>query len=142
MTGSNTADNSRRATGKPFTKGDPRINRKGRPKAFDALRAVAHELANEIAKDKNGNPVKINGKEVTVAEMILNQMARDPKQRAEFLEIAFGKVPIGIELDNDPQPLTIIFEVSQPVREVEVTHGKPSSERGAGHISEQTKHEV
>ena len=142
MTGSNTADNSRRATGKPFTKGDPRINRNGRPKAFDALRAVARELANEIAKDKNGNPVKINGKEVTVAEMILNQMARDPKQRAEFLEIAFGKVPIGIELDNDPQPLTIIFEVSQPVREVEVTHGKPSSERGAGHISEQTKHEV
>jgi len=69
-------------------------------------------------------------------------MARDPKQRAEFLEIAFGKVPIGIELDNDPQPLTIIFEVSQPVKEVEVTHGKPSSERGAGHISEQTKHEV
>ena len=127
---------------RPFVKGDPRINRNGRPKAFDALRAVAHELANEIAKDKSGNPVKIDGKEVTVAEMILNQMARDPKQRAEFLEIAFGKVPIGIELDNDPQPLTIIFEVSQPVKEVEVTHGKPSSERSAGHISQQTEHEV
>lgn len=32
-------------TGKGFVKGDPRINRKGRPKSFDALRARAIEIS-------------------------------------------------------------------------------------------------
>lgn len=127
---------------RPFVKGDPRINRNGRPKAFDALRVRALALAEEIAKDKDGDPVIIDGREVTVVEMILRQMIRDQRQRAEFLEIAFGKVPIGIEIDTETPPLTVIFEVSQPVREVEVTYGKSDPKRSAGHIPDQTKHEV
>ena len=44
---------------KPFVKGDPRINRKGRPKSFDALRSLAQEIAHEAAKkskEQGGGP--------------------------------------------------------------------------------------
>ena len=33
----------------PFIKGDPRINRDGRPKNFDALRELAREIGYEPA---------------------------------------------------------------------------------------------
>lgn len=39
----------------PFVKGDPRINRKGRPKGFDQLRALAQQIAAEVgATDADG----------------------------------------------------------------------------------------
>ena len=45
----------------PFKKGDPRINRKGRPKSFDKLRDLAVSLANETAKDSAGKAVEFSG---------------------------------------------------------------------------------
>ena len=94
---SNTADKQR--GGKPFTKGDPRINRNGRPKSFDQLRALAQEIAHEVAKDKTGHEVTVNGKRATVAEMILRQMATDPKRQQQFIEVAFGKVPTPVTVE-------------------------------------------
>jgi len=87
--GSNTAENSRKATGRPFKKGDPRINRKGRPKSFDALRALAQQIAHEPTN------VVMDGHKVTVAEAILRQWAqsKNPQLARAFIEIAFGKVP-------------------------------------------------
>jgi len=76
-----------------FKKGDPRINRNGRPKSFDALRKLAQQLSHEVARDKDGNELIRNGHKVTIAELVLFQMISDRKQRKEFLEIAFGKVP-------------------------------------------------
>ena len=96
---SNTASNSRKASGKPFTKGDPRINRKGRPKNFDAFRELAQAISHEIAL-KNGEPLIINGHTVTVAEAILRQWAtsKDPRLQLAFIEMAYGKPPQRTEI--------------------------------------------
>lgn len=93
---------------KPFKKGDPRINRNGRPKSFDQLRTLAQEIAHEVAKDKTGNEVVVSGKRATVAEMILRQMATDPKRQQQFIEVAFGKVPQPIEMKLEDDLLNLI----------------------------------
>jgi len=96
---SNTASNSRKASGKPFTKGDPRINRKGRPKTFDAFRELAQAISHEVAL-KQGEPLIINGHTVTVAEAILRQWAqsKDPRLQMAFIEMAYGKPPQRTEI--------------------------------------------
>lgn len=79
---------------KPFEKGDPRINRKGRPRSFDKLRKLAQDIACELALDSEGNPVlHEDGHAMTIAEAILRSMTTDRKQRRHFFELAFGKVP-------------------------------------------------
>jgi len=65
-----------------FKKGDARINRRGRPKSFDQLRALAQKISHEPIAD---------GSTITAAEAILRTMAHD--NPARFIEIAFGKVP-------------------------------------------------
>ena len=97
--GTNTADNTGKATGKPFVKGDPRINRKGRPKSFDKLRELAQQLANEQAQGNGGAPIIIDGHIATQAEMILRQMMKDNPEK--FVEIAYGKVPAPVEVSGE-----------------------------------------
>ena len=96
--GRNTAKNS--ATGKPFTKGDARINRKGRPKNFDALRRLALEVAHREVKDDKGEPPVIDGQTITKIESILLQWSTssEPALQKAFVEIAFGKVPNPVEI--------------------------------------------
>ena len=76
------------ATGKGFVKGDKRINRKGRPKSFDAARALAQSIAHEEVTNSKGDTV-------TVTEAILRQWAasKDPRLQMYFFEVAYGKVP-------------------------------------------------
>ena len=110
---SNTAGNSRGATGRPFEPGDPRINRKGRPKSFDKLRELAQQIGHETAKGRAGQEVVIDGHIVTVTEAILRQWAvsKNPKLQIAFMEIAFGKVPQATQLtggDGGPLAVSII----------------------------------
>ena len=85
---------------KPFKKGDPRINRKGRPKSFDKLRELALQIAHEEAK-KDKKCIVINGRKATVAEVILRAWAasKNPTLQKSFMEIAFGKVPDKLDLN-------------------------------------------
>ena len=109
--GSNTTENSGKR-GKPFTKGDPRINRNGRPKSFDALRALAQEIAHEKARNSDGNVITVDGHAVTVAEAIMRKWASssNPQLQKAFVEIAFGKVPDTVVVDMGADQQEIIHK--------------------------------
>ena len=78
---------------KPFVKGDPRINRNGRPRTFDQARALAQAIAHEVERIDPG------GDEVTVAEAVLRawSQSKEPQLQKAFIEYAFGKVPDKID---------------------------------------------
>lgn len=100
---SNTGENRRAGT---FTKGDPRINRKGRPESFDALRIMARAIANEKADKaakKIGDPVKPEYKKMTVAERLLRSWAfsSDRQLQQGFIEVAFGKTPEKVDVGGE-----------------------------------------
>ena len=83
-----------------FRKNDPRINRKGRPRSFDALRELAQEIAHETAQ-AGGADVIVSGHKVTVAEAILRQwaMSKNPQLQRAFIEVAYGKVPDALDVE-------------------------------------------
>jgi len=102
---SNTAEKQRKPAsprkmpkGKPFKGNDPvtgekdeRINRKGRPKSFDQLRALGQQLAEETFTIA-GRPVPApDGQPMTQVEAIMRQMMNDEKQRLDYLYITYGK---------------------------------------------------
>ena len=97
-----------------FTKGDPRINRKGRPKSFDQVRTLAMELVNEIATDANGNPIIINGHKATNAEMILRSWmkSKDARLQQAFAAYAWGKPPEKQEISG-PDGGAIVIDVQE-----------------------------
>jgi hypothetical protein len=78
---------------KPFVKGDPRINRGGRPKSFDAARALVLQLGNEVLEGKDG--AKFTRFQLIIRDWLAS--GNFQKQKAA-LELAFGKVPDKTEL--------------------------------------------
>ena len=96
---SNTASKLSRTRGLiPFKKGDPRINRNGRPKSFDEVRALAQQVAHEGA-----NTIKI-------LRILRDWAGSDDvtKQRA-FVEYAFGKVPDKLETTGLENKTTLVL---------------------------------
>ena len=103
---------------KPFTKGDPRINKKGRPKSFDALRALAQQIAHEPAT-AGGKPIEIDGHIVTVTEAIMRQWAqsKDPRLVQAFIQYAYGKPPDVVQGDQEGGPVVIKIAVQKAENE-------------------------
>ncbi len=89
---------------KPFKKGDARINRRGRPRSFDALRELAQQIAHEPTQ------IVVDGHKVTVAEAILRQWAqsKNPQLQRAFIEIAFGKVPDALDLTSRGEKIQFV----------------------------------
>ena len=81
-------DPQRKPVGRPFCRGDSRINRAGRPKGFDKVRALAKMIAGEDVIGADGNTI-------SRAELLLRQWSRskNPMLQKLFVEIAFGAVP-------------------------------------------------
>jgi hypothetical protein len=90
-----------------FDKRKHQINRKGRPKSFDALRELAQAIAHEEAL-AGGQPVVVNGRKATVAEMIMRQWAasKNPQLQRAFIEVAYGKVPDAIDITSGGDKIT------------------------------------
>lgn len=89
------------APGNPhaFQPGDPRINRNGRPKSHDELRALIQDLASDVDIDGRSR----------IETMLLSMFnSSQPADKANILEHGWGKVPqahkIGGDKDN---PLVI-----------------------------------
>jgi hypothetical protein len=103
-------------TGKGFVKGDKRINRKGRPRNFDALRALAQEIAHEQASD---------GDNITVVESVLRRWSTssDPKLSMAFIEYAYGKVPQATEISGKDGD-SIRFTISDWRKQVETARAQ------------------
>ena len=80
---------------KPFVKGDKRINRKGRPKSFDALRELAQQVASDVMETPEGK--------ITRIEALLRVMStsRNPADRALFLAYAYGKPKDELQLSGE-----------------------------------------
>ena len=98
----NTGNNRKAGT---FVKGDPRINRKGRPiKTFNALRKEWQDIFAEIMFDGDGKPMldEVTGKALTrlKARMRVSTSSRNFQEFRTALEYAYGKPMTEIDLTS------------------------------------------
>lgn len=92
---------------RPFKKDNPetgekdeRINRQGRARSFDELRALFQEIANEEV---------VEGKQKkTRLRKIGETLARNQKSMKDFLEFGYGKVPLSqiVDITSGGKPIT------------------------------------
>ena len=89
----------KKVIGKPFVKGDKRINRGGRPKSFDALRKLAQKIAGELPEESD----------VTrVTEMLIEMSkSKNPSDRALFLAYAFGKPKEEVDVTSKGESINL-----------------------------------
>ncbi|MCJ7696033.1 MAG: hypothetical protein MUO40_11510 [Anaerolineaceae bacterium] len=91
---------------KPFRKGDPRINRRGRPKNLDIIRQLSKELCYE-PDDLSVDQVAKTRVEAILREWITSGDFR--KQRA-VIQLAFGRVPKNPEIKISTNTVIVEWE--------------------------------
>jgi len=101
-----TEQQKKRVPGRPFAKGDTRINRKGRPKAIDELRQLAQSIAHEALTMPDGT-------KRTVIEALLRKWAGSPDARLQmaFIKYAYGEPEQDIRIggvDTDEIPIRVV----------------------------------
>ncbi len=83
---------------KPFVKGDPRINRKGRPKVGETFAEYVRDFME----------AEHEGKGTIVAEMMAIAVSRAKRGQFQFWEQlvnrAYGKVPDKVEMNTQEKP--------------------------------------
>jgi hypothetical protein len=104
----------RRVIGKPFARGDARINRDGRPRGFDEMRKMAQKIASETVVDNDGN-------KRTCIEALLRCWAKsdEPQLQRAFVEYAYGRVPEKLETDSLENKTTLILHYGHEKERVE-----------------------
>lgn len=96
-----------RGKGKPFTKGDPRINRKGRPPVKDAveLNALIDLILSEETTER--------GRRMDKLSAAINRLlaSKHPSGPIHVLDRRFGKIPQPVAVEgNDDKPIKIVVE--------------------------------
>ena len=107
-----------------FTKGDSRINRKGRPRVPKSV-VELNKLIDEIAAEEVVNPT--TGEQVMRLKALLRSLmtGRDSHGKIHILDRRYGKVPASLELTGkDGGGLKVIVEY------VDETHQTPETTRG------------
>ncbi len=84
----------------PFVPGDPRINRKGRPRTVDAVRKMAQAIAREECIDQE--------EAYSTIELILRDWSKSKifEKQLAFVQYAFGKAPD--EMLSEGRDVTIV----------------------------------
>lgn len=109
----NTGNNRKAGT---FVKGDPRINRKGRPiKTFNALRKEWQDIFAEIMFDSDGKPIldEVTGKALTrlKARMRVSTSSRNFQEFRTALEYAYGKPMTEIDLTSGGEKIDGVIRI-------------------------------
>ena len=82
---------------RPFKKGDPRINRGGRPKGFDALRKMGLKVAAEEAAYDQDLEQTLSRIQLMFRAM---STSKNPADKKLFLEYTYGKVKEVIDVTS------------------------------------------
>jgi hypothetical protein len=85
-----------------FKKDDPRINRKGRPKDFDALRELAREILSQavlvpVGKGKNKQEIVLTRVETILMDWV---MGTNFQKQLAVIQYAYGKVPDKVDVSG------------------------------------------
>ena len=91
----------------PFTKGDPRINRNGRPRVLPELKEVLNEILSEEITNQKGE--KATRLEAILRTLNAKAQKGDIRAIQEVLDRAFGKAKSSAEMEENNSPVNKII---------------------------------